>query len=496
MQHILKIFLLFLTPIYAHSDVVVFNGNPVNIQWGEYGEQYEYMVEIYQYRNEEEILIHTSNWILPNSIEIEVEEESSYIWQVYIREIGKTCDDAYQCFNIETGYFDFYLPQPIPPDPPPMIVEKENDEEVVDIVKLKPPSVEVLGVTTEYIAKKEFKPKKEDEEEEKKKVETKENGCTYSYVMSKKKFILNECNIGLPSISASTYSKYNNQYIVTSKGSYQDTLKIHINDVICSKFDILHPSTWFGCEENVINTHEYRVDLDHEVYFFNKGVISPMNFLFGKKHFEISTILNDIPTDLIFKGYFSVKHKGEWLDQEMVFKKGTSFSKIDYSSNGIYSFPFKRLLPVNQWHGCTKYQCPHCGIDFASGKDMIYASGDGVVVSAKQSTPYSECGNSGKAIVLKLDTGQYMSYMHLDSIKVKDGDIVKRGDLLAVSGNSGTFNCQSLGYHLHFELREGRWQASHIDPVPYIDVNWNLIPTNKANIFPGRLSGDNPHPGF
>ena len=123
-------------------------------------------------------------------------------------------------------------------------------------------------------------------------------------------------------------------------------------------------------------------------------------------------------------------------------------------------------------------------------------SGDGVVVSAKQSTPYSECGNSGRAIVVKLDSGQYMSYMHLDSIRVKNGDIVKRGDLLAVSGNTGTFNCQPLGYHLHFELREGRWQSSHIDPVPYLSVNWNLIPTNKANIFPGRLSGDNPHPRF
>lgn len=486
MEQLLKILLLFLIPISAHSDIVVFNGNPVEIVWSEYGEGYEYMVEIYQYKSEEELLIYTSEWILESSVQVEIWEEGSYIWRVYIKEIGKECDEEHQCFNIETGYFDFYFPPSIP-EKPPLIVEEE-------VVELDPPVGEILGVTTEYVAKDEFKPEEEDKEEVEEEGES--NECSYSYILSKKKYILDKCTVDLPSISESTYSKYNEQYVVSSQGTYQDTLTIHINDIVCSKFDLLHPSTWFGCEENVVNRHEYKVDLNHEVYFFNNGIIPPTNYSFSKNSFEISKVLSSLPTDLIFKGYFSLKHRGEWLDQELVFKKSTSFEEVEDSSSGIYSFPFKRLIPVNQWHGCTRYQCPHAGIDFASGKDNIYASGDGMVVSAKQSTPYSECGNSGKAIVLKLDTGQYMSYMHLDSIRVKSEDVVKRGDLLAVSGNTGTYNCQALGYHLHFELREGRWQASHIDPVPYIDIDWNLIHTNKKDIFPGRLSGDNPHPSF
>ena len=478
-------------PISAHSDIVIFNGNPVDIVWSEYGEEYEYMVEIFQYKSEEEVLVYTSEWIVESNVRIEVEEKGSYIWRVYIREVGKVCTDNHQCFNIETGYFDFYFPPSIP-EKPPLIPDEKIEEGVVD---LNPPVGEILGATTEYIAKKEFESKEEDVEEEKE-VEHGTNECTYSYVVSKKKYILDECNIDLPLISKATYSRYNEQYVVSSKGGYQDTLTIYINDIVCSKFDLLHPSTWFGCEENVVNRHEYMVDLDHEVYFFNNGVVSPTNFVFNSESFEISRVLSSLPTDLVFKGYFSLKHSGKWLDQELVFKKKTSFTEIEASTNGIYSFPFKRLVPVNQWHGCTRYQCPHCGIDFASGKDEIYASGDGVVISAKQSTPYSECGNSGKAVVVKLDSGQYMSYMHLDSIRVRSGDIVKRGDLLAVSGNTGTFNCQPLGYHLHFELREGRYQSTHIDPVPYIDINWDLIPTNKKGIFPGRLSGDNPHPEF
>ena len=60
------------------------------------------------------------------------------------------------------------------------------------------------------------------------------------------------------------------------------------------------------------------------------------------------------------------------------------------SSSGIYNFPFSKILNVNQWHGCTAYQCPHKGIDFAAVKDNIYASDNGVVVSKGYDTYYGE----------------------------------------------------------------------------------------------------------
>ena len=48
MQRILAMLLLFLSPIYAHMNVQVFNGNPVDIVWDSYGGQYEYRLEIYK----------------------------------------------------------------------------------------------------------------------------------------------------------------------------------------------------------------------------------------------------------------------------------------------------------------------------------------------------------------------------------------------------------------------------------------------------------------
>ena len=179
MEQLLKMFLLFLIPVSAHSDIVVFNGNPIDIVWEEYGEEYEYMVEIYQYMGEGEVLFYTSEWVLENGMQVEIEDEGSYIWRVYIKEVGKICEDDLQCFNVETGYFDFYIPQPILPDPSPTIV-KEKDE----VVELVPPDVEVLGVTTKYIAKEDFKPKEEDTEEKEEELQE-GNECRYIYILSK-----------------------------------------------------------------------------------------------------------------------------------------------------------------------------------------------------------------------------------------------------------------------------------------------------------------------
>jgi murein DD-endopeptidase MepM/ murein hydrolase activator NlpD len=117
-------------------------------------------------------------------------------------------------------------------------------------------------------------------------------------------------------------------------------------------------------------------------------------------------------------------------------------------------------------------------------------------VSKGYDTYYGECRSGGNYLVVKYDSGHHIAYLHLENTLVKSNQKVKKGDLIAVSGNSGAYNCQPLGYHLHFELRKGRRQSTHIDPVPFIDINWDLVKTNMSSKYPKRLSGDNPHPKF
>ena len=36
---------------------------------------------------------------------------------------------------------------------------------------------------------------------------------------------------------------------------------------------------------------------------------------------------------------------------------------------------------------------------------------------------------------------------------------------------------------------------SHDNPVKYVDTDWNQVPTLNYTQYPGRLTGENPHPG-
>lgn len=86
----------------------------------------------------------------------------------------------------------------------------------------------------------------------------------------------------------------------------------------------------------------------------------------------------------------------------------------------------------------------HEGIDFVADPGTpVFASAGGVVQSAEFHPQY---GN-----VIEIDHGNDFSsrYAHLSKINVKPGQVVKRGQLIAASGNTG----RSTGPHLHFEVR-------------------------------------------
>jgi len=86
----------------------------------------------------------------------------------------------------------------------------------------------------------------------------------------------------------------------------------------------------------------------------------------------------------------------------------------------------------------------HEGIDFvADPGTRVIASAGGVVITAERHPQY---GN-----LIEIDHGNDFSsrYAHLSNIKVKLGQIIKRGQEIGASGNTG----RSTGPHLHFEVR-------------------------------------------
>lgn len=86
----------------------------------------------------------------------------------------------------------------------------------------------------------------------------------------------------------------------------------------------------------------------------------------------------------------------------------------------------------------------HEGIDFVADTGTpVFAAAGGVVQTAEYHPQY---GN-----LVEIDHGNDFSsrYAHLSKLNVKPGQIVKRGQLIAASGNTG----RTTGPHLHFEVR-------------------------------------------
>ena len=88
----------------------------------------------------------------------------------------------------------------------------------------------------------------------------------------------------------------------------------------------------------------------------------------------------------------------------------------------------------------------HRGIDIACEPGTpIHAARKGTVVSCGYE------GGYGLLVVIRHSHDYYSYYGHLSRIRVKQGDQVNAGDLIALSGNTG----RSTGPHLHFEVRKG-----------------------------------------
>ncbi|HCX21281.1 MAG: peptidase M23 [Flammeovirgaceae bacterium] len=109
-----------------------------------------------------------------------------------------------------------------------------------------------------------------------------------------------------------------------------------------------------------------------------------------------------------------------------------------------------------------KVRRPHEGLDFSLPKGTpIYATGDGVVKSTRRSP-----AGYGNHIDIDHGFGYSTRYAHMSEFAVKQGQKIKRGELIGYSGNSG----KSTAPHLHYEVRINGYAK---DPVHYFykDIN-------------------------
>ena len=105
-----------------------------------------------------------------------------------------------------------------------------------------------------------------------------------------------------------------------------------------------------------------------------------------------------------------------------------------------------------------KTSSPHLGLDFrVPSGTPVTAMNDGTVLLARPL--YFE----GNFVVIDHGQGLLTLYLHLSEFKVKEGDQVKRGQVLGLSGGTG----RATGPHLHVAVR---WQGTYLDPARLLQL--------------------------
>jgi len=110
-------------------------------------------------------------------------------------------------------------------------------------------------------------------------------------------------------------------------------------------------------------------------------------------------------------------------------------------------------------HPITKVDTAHKGVDIAASMgDPILAAASGVVEYSGYSKGY------GNNVIIDHKNGYRTIYGHSSKLLVKKGELVKKGQTIALVGSTGV----STGPHLHFEIRIDNIA---VDPTAYVDFS-------------------------
>ncbi len=133
------------------------------------------------------------------------------------------------------------------------------------------------------------------------------------------------------------------------------------------------------------------------------------------------------------------------------------------ASYGMRMHPFYKTLKSHQ------------GVDYTVPEGTrVFATADGIVKSITTNS------TSGKEITLDHGNGYTTTYSHISGTKVPKGRKVKRGDIIALTGNTGL----SITPHLHYEVS---YNGMRVDPIHYFFME--LSPEEYQRIIKIAQSG-------
>lgn len=164
----------------------------------------------------------------------------------------------------------------------------------------------------------------------------------------------------------------------------------------------------------------------------------------------------------------------------------SSYSEVSkqYEENQIRFAHLPAIKPMEgflssgfgvRWHPIFQIRRPHEGIDIVNETGTpVYAAGAGVVEAAGRNF-----GGYGIMVMINHGYGYTTVYGHLSKHFVREGQRVKRGDLIGLCGETGI----TTSPHLHYEVRLNGVQQN---PIDYFFDDFNYVEALKNEMAGSR----------
>ena len=134
----------------------------------------------------------------------------------------------------------------------------------------------------------------------------------------------------------------------------------------------------------------------------------------------------------------------------------------------LFGWNKKTGFSFGKFIGFGKYALQRLGVDLkAPEKTKIYSVNDGKVAATL------ELSNYGKTVIIDHGLDIFSLYLHLDEFKVSVGDMVRRGQLIGLSGDTG----YTTAPHLHFSMRV---DGQRVDPIAFIETTKKISDNSAA----------------
>lgn len=157
--------------------------------------------------------------------------------------------------------------------------------------------------------------------------------------------------------------------------------------------------------------------------------------------------IDDELTDIFLGGEEIDSGVSATYDGELDIPANVRLDKIDFGSDFTPPLDSARVTSLFDYrvNPVTGRYVFHTGMDLgAANGSNIYAMQEGQVVRAQYDSGY------GNYVIIQHPNGIQTLYAHCSKLKVKNGDSVEKGQVIALVGSTGN----STGPHLHIEFRK------------------------------------------